>query len=145
MTTPPLFSTFSALTELAVTAAVFWFFYHALGRASYRWGVITVAIVYETLFNITYMVLRLVTHEEGVTHDHPIWVTWFVGVHGALSLLMFVGLIAFVAWAHRAVRRGEAHPVGAHPRTTWAFLGVWTLSILSGEAIYAFYWMNIIT
>ena len=144
VTTPPLFSTFSAATELVVTAAVFWFFFQAMRRASYRWGVITVAIVYETIFNITYMVSRLVTHEEGVTHEHAAWVTWFVGVHGALSLLMFVGLIGYVAWAYRRVRAGDPHPITSHPRLAWTFLVLWTLSILSGEAIYAFYWAGVI-
>lgn len=142
---PPLYSTFSAVTELFVTAAVFWFFYQALAHANYRWGLIAVAIVYEILFNISYMVRRLFAHEEGVTHVHEPWVTWFVAAHGTLSLLMFIGLIGLVVWAWRRQRHGEVHPIGRRRALSYVFLGLWTVSILSGEAIYAFYFLGIIS
>lgn len=144
MSVPPAFSTLSAITELFVTAAVIWFFWHALRGADYRWGVMTVAIAYETLFNITYMVLRLVSHEEGVTHQHPAWVTWFVGFHGAISLAMFVGLIWLVVWAWRRVRAGDADPIGRRAKLSYTFLALWAVSILSGEAIYAMYWFGVV-
>lgn len=141
---PPPFSTLSAVTELFVSAAVFYFFYQALRHVNYRWGLITVAIVYETLFNITYMVSRLFEHEEGVTHHHPGWVTGFVAFHGTLSLLMFLGLIGFVVWAWRRVRAGDADPIGNWRRLSYGFLVLWTISILTGEAIYLMYWTDVI-
>lgn len=144
MAVPPAFSTFSAITELVVTVAVFWFFRQAMTRASYRWGVITVALVYETLFNITYMVSRLVTTDQGGAQEYPAWVIWFLGIHGTLSLVMFIGLIAYVVWARRSVKGGVRDPIGENPREAWTFLGLWSLSVLSGEAIYAFYWAGII-
>lgn len=144
MAIPPAFSTLSAATELLVTAAVVWFFYRAFTAQDYRWGLITVAIAYETLFNITYMVMRLFQHEEGVTHQHAAWVSWFLGVHGALSLVMFIGLIAFVVWMWRRHRAGDPDPLGGRRRLAYAFLWLWGLSILSGEAIYLFYWTDVI-
>jgi putative flippase GtrA len=142
---PPLYSTFSAVTELFVTAAVFWFFYRALGHGDYRFGLITAAIVYETLFNISYMVRRLFTHQEGVTHTHEPWVTWFVAVHGTLSLAMFIGLVWLVVWAWRRTRAGDLHPLAGRRGLAYTFIGLWTASILSGEAIYLFYWTGVIS
>lgn len=144
VTVPPPLSTLSAVTELFVTAAVFYFFYQALRHANYRWGLMTVAIVYETLFNITYMVSRLIVHEEGATHQHPGWVTGFVAFHGSLSLVMFLGLIGFVVWAWRRVRAGEPDPIGARRSLSYGFLVLWTISILTGEAIYLMYWTGVI-
>ena len=141
---PPLFSTFSAITELFVTVAVGWFFWRAFAAKDYRWGVITVAIVYETLFNITYMVRRTFEHEEGVTHTHDAWVTWFVGIHGALSLLMFLGLIGFVVWLYRQTRAGNPDPVSRVRGLSYAFLALWSISVLTGEAIYLFYWTGVV-
>jgi hypothetical protein len=132
----PLFTHFTAATELLVTAAVAWFFYHALRHQDYRFGVITSALVYETAFNISYMVLRIIQHNTAV--DHPTWITSFVAAHGTLSLVMFLGLIGYVAWAFVRVRRGDPHPMGASPRLAAAFLVFWGLSILSGELIYVF-------
>lgn len=143
--TPPAFSSLSAATELLVSAAVYWFFFRALRFGDHRWGLILVAIAYETLFNITYMVSRLVVHQEGRTHEHPAWVTGFVVVHGLLSLVMFLGLIAYVAWGRRAWNSGAPNPFGAHRRLSVQFLVWWTLSVASGEAIYLFYWLGVIS
>ncbi len=144
MASPPLYSTFSAITELLVTGVVFWFFYQALRHANYRWGIMAAALAYETLFNITYMVSRLFTHEEGVTHEHASWVTWYIAAHGTLSLVMFIALVWFVIWAWRRTRKGDLDPIGAHRNWAYTFLVLWTISILSGEAIYAFYFFDII-
>jgi uncharacterized membrane protein YozB (DUF420 family) len=141
---PPLFSTFSALTELFVTAVVLWFFYKALKFADYRFGIMGTALLYETAFNIVYMVSRLFVHEEGVTHTHAPWVSWFVGFHGALSLLMFIGLIWIVVWSYRRVRRGDANPLLARRRLSRSFLALWIVSVVTGEIIYAMYWLDLI-
>lgn len=141
---PPAFSTLSAITELFVTAAVVWFFHQAMRHQRYRFAVMTIALVYETLFNITYMVSRLFEHEEGVTHTHDAWVTWFVAIHGTLSLAMFIGLIWLVVWTGIRYRRGDPHPLGGRGRLVATFLWLWGASILSGELIYIFQWTGII-
>lgn len=142
MTVPPTFSTFSALTELLVTAAVLWFFLRALKFADYRFGIMSVALVYETAFNIVYMVSRLFVHEEGVTHTHAPWVTWFVAFHGTLSLVMFIGLIWIVVWSYRRTRRGEPNPLLRRRTMSRVFLAAWTVSVATGEVIYVMYWLN---
>lgn len=140
MPTPPLFSTFSAVTELLVTAAVVWFFYNALKKADYRWGVITAALIYETLFNITYMVSRLALHTSSTDVERPGWYIGFVAFHGTLSLVMFLGLIALVVWAYERRKQGMEDPLGAHRKLSWTFLVLWFVSIGTGELIYIMQW-----
>ena len=141
---PPIFSTFSAATEVLVTVVVLWFFYRALRFGDYRFGIMLGALIYETAFNITYMVSRLFVHEEGVTHVHEPWVTWFVAFHGSLSLLMFIGLIWIVAWSYRRIRAGEANPLLRRKRLSQTFIALWLVSVTTGEIIYAMYWLDII-
>jgi hypothetical protein len=141
---PPAFSTFSALTELLVTAAVLWFFHQALRHGSYRFGLMTGAIIYETGFNITYMVSRIFDHTEGETHVHDAWVTWFVAIHGTLSLVMFIGLIWIVAWSYRRVKAGQPNPLLANRVLSHTFLAAWLVSVVTGEVIYALYWLDVI-
>lgn len=140
MPTPPLFSTFSAVTELLVTGAVVWFFYQALKKGQYRWGIITAALVYETLFNITYMVSRLTAHTSSAEVERPDWYIGFVAFHGTLSLVMFLGLIALVVWAYERRKQGMADPLGTHRGLSWTFLALWFVSILTGELIYIMQW-----
>jgi hypothetical protein len=144
MTVPPTFSTFSAATELVVTAVVVWFFYRALRFGDYRFGLMSAALVYETAFNITYMVSRIFLHEEGVTHVHEPWVTWFVAFHGSLSLGMFIGLIWITAWGYRSLRRGNPNPLLARKKLSITFLVLWGVSVTTGEMIYAMYWLDLI-
>jgi hypothetical protein len=131
--TPSLFSTLSAITELVVTAAVVYFFWRALKHQNYRWPIITAALVYETQFNITYMVSRFGAHTES---ENAAWYTLFVIFHGTLSLIMFLGLIGFVLWARSAYKAGDPHPLGRVHGLTYTFLALWGVSIVSGEILY---------
>lgn len=133
MTVAP-FSHFSAVSELFVTAAVFYFFWKAVKEDDHRWAFITVVIAFETLVNITYMARRLVESEPKGTAAG--WTVALAAVHGALSLLMFLGLVAFVLLSFRAARVEHRNYFREHPLTTATFLVLWTLSVLTGEALY---------
>lgn len=128
------FSHFSAVSELFVTAAVFYFFRRAVRWDDYRWTFIWIVIAFETLVNITYMVARLASSSP--KSDHPALVTWLLAGHGTLSLFMFIGLIAFVMLAFRAAKVEKANLFRANPVATWTFVALWTLSVLTGEALY---------
>ena len=129
------FSHFSAVSELFVTAGVFYFFRRALRWDDYRWTFISIVIAFETLVNIVYMISRLAAAEP--RGEHPAALTWLLAGHGTLSLLMFLGLVAFVMIAFRAAKVDRANLFRANPVLTWTFLGLWTLSVLTGEALYA--------
>lgn len=124
----------SAVTELVVTAGVFYFFAQALLRDRYRWAFVWIVVGYETLFNITYMASRLAGHEPRA--DYPAWTTTLLVAHGVLSLVMFLGLIAFLVVAFRRRHVEGENFFREHRQLTWTFLAFWTISILSGEAIY---------
>lgn len=128
------FSHFSAASELFVTAGVFYFFYQAVRHDRFRWGFIAILLAFETLVNITYMSSRIV--QSGPTSDRPAWATWLLAGHGTLSLLMFLGLIAFVMLAFRHARVEKENYFRERMAPTWVFLALWTVSVLSGEALY---------
>lgn len=131
----PPFSHFTAASELFVTAAVFYFFFMAMRRNDYRWGLVTITIAFETLVNITYMASRLTQHTtSGV--DHPAWVTALLAGHGVLALAMFLGLVAYVVVAFRKVRVERDNLLARRKGMSYAFLVLWGLSVLSGELIY---------
>jgi uncharacterized membrane protein YozB (DUF420 family) len=131
----PWFSTFTASTELAVTAAVFYVFHRAIEHGEFAGRVLGAAIAYEVLFNISYMTSRLFTHDHG-TH-HADWMVATLAGHGALSLAMFVGLLVFSFLAWRGHRQGR-NVFAEHQRWTAAFAGLWMVSLLSGEIVFLF-------
>lgn len=135
MASVPAFSTFSAISELFVTAAVFYFFSMALRRNDFRWALIGITIAFETLFNITYMASRLGQSAQA-NLPQPAWVVALLAGHGTLSLAMFLGLIAFILIAYRRHRVEGINLFATRRRLTYAFLALWTLSVLSGELIY---------
>ncbi len=128
-------SHFSAATELLVTAGVFYFFWRAIRFDDFRWPLIWITIGYETLFNITYMAVRLARHDPAP--DYPGWATLLLAGHGTLSLIMFLGLIAFVMVAFRQRHVGDLNVFRDHGSFTLLFIVLWTTSIVSGELIYA--------
>lgn len=129
----PAFSHFSAISELFVTAAVFHVLWHAWKHDELRLRLLGGVLAFEALVNITYMSLRIAMPSGGLKTTG--WMGWLLAGHGTLSLLMFVGLIAFALEARRLKRDGR-NLVRERPGTTLGFVALWTLSIASGEAIY---------
>jgi len=127
------FSTFSAITELIVTAAVFTYLWQGWRNDRLLTGLITGALVYEIAVNVAYMTFRIIS--PPTTHVYPGWVEAVLPWHGILSLLMLLGLIGLVIEAHRFGKRGE-NVLRLRPRTTLGFALLWTVSIVSGELIY---------
>lgn len=136
------FSHFSAASELLVTAGVFYFFWRALRHNDFRWTLVWTVIAFETLFNITYMAGRFAAHEP-VAGKTPSWATALFIAHGTLSLVMFVGLVAFVLVAFRHERVDRTNLFRARLATTWTFLTLWTLSVATGEALYVLQLANV--
>lgn len=127
------FSTLSAVTELFVTAAVYTVIWQAYHHDRFRGGLLSFALTYEVLVNVAYMTFRLVS--DGGGSDRPEWLSLLYAGHGLLSLVMLVGLIWFGLAAFRAHRRGR-NLFREQKSATVAFVVLWAVSILSGEAIY---------
>ncbi len=130
----PWFSAFSAITELFVTAAILYVLYMAVFRDEFKGGILAVALAYEVIFNISYMTSRLFTH--GDTSHHANWMVALLAGHGILSLIMFLGLVALGGVAYVKHRREGRNIFAEHAALTGLFVGLWMVSILSGEAIF---------
>jgi heme A synthase len=129
----PAYSVFSASSELLVTAAVFYVLWRAYARGEFRKGLLAAVLSFEALANISYMAYRAVRPSGGA--DLPGWLTATAALHGLLSLAMFLALVFFAAMAWRDDARGENF-FRDHRAATWAFVGLWTVSIVSGEFLF---------
>lgn len=133
----PAFSTFSAVAEFFVTAGVFYIVLRSYRQKGFAWQLAAALIVFEFSVNMMYMIFRMrevsAGHEAAST---PNPLAPFMATHGILSLLVFLLLVVYSYLAFVADKRGR-HFFRDHPAVTWSFLGLWTLSVGSGWALYA--------
>jgi len=90
-------------------------------------------LCFEAVANVSYMAYRLVVPARPA--GLPGWLVATAALHGLLSLVMLLALVFFAAMAWRDDARGENF-FRDHAATTWAFVGFWGLSILSGEFLF---------
>jgi uncharacterized membrane protein YozB (DUF420 family) len=128
----PLYSTIALLAELIVSSAIFYTIYQGYKRNKLPEKVAIGALVYEILFDISYMIFRLPARENGANKS---LLTGLGIFHGTLSLIMFASLIAFFVLAIKNYRRNVNY-FRVHKRLTFAFLFLWSISVLSGVALY---------
>lgn len=127
----PLYSTFALVAETVVSAAVFYCFYSGYKRGKFPVKLAVATMVYETLFDISYMVFRVPAQDS---HMLPPWELALGATHGILSLVMFAALLVYFGLAIRHYRRENFFR--KHKRPTFTFLVFWTISVLSGFALY---------
>lgn len=132
----PALSVFSAASELVVTVAVFYVFYRAYARNDWRGGLLAIVLAFEVLVNVTYMSYRFILPHPGTTDG----LGWLRAGHGILSLLMLVALFAY-AWLARDAYREGRNMLREAPRGMWSFIGLWTLSVASGEVLFVLQYM----
>lgn len=132
----PLFSTFTLLTELCVTATIVYVFYSGYKHNRFPAKPAFFAIAYETLFNISYMVYRSLEHSSEHKDESEAGFEVLLAIfHGVLSLAMFISLIVFLLIAWKKYKAG-INFFFAHKVLTGLFLFLWSLSILSGIGYY---------
>ncbi|HTM68281.1 MAG TPA: hypothetical protein VL426_03180 [Candidatus Binatia bacterium] len=129
----PIYSTVSLVTELFVSAGIVTAIVQAYRKNVFRKRLVLLTLAYETLFNVSYMIYRVLTHEEE-PHESKIDVGLAI-FHGTLSLAMFIALIVFMIIAWKRYAKG-VNFFRAHRILTGMFLFLWALSILSGIAFY---------
>jgi len=131
----PPFSLFSAASELFVTAGVFWIIRRNWTRRSFPLAIFLAVSLFEALVNVLYMANRAsaaATGAESLSRGLKI----FFAAHGMLSLLAYLVFVVLGVLAYQEQRAGRFF-FREHPALTWTFLTVWTVSIVSGEAIFA--------
>ena len=131
----PAYSIFSAASELLVTVAVLYVVRRAYAHSDFRRGLLVVVLAFEAFVNISYMAYRMAVPSDGLA-GAPHWLTATAALHGLLSLGMFLFLLFLAAMAWRDDQRGENF-FREHAGTTWAFVGLWMLSVASGEFLFA--------
>lgn len=136
---PFYFSTFSAISELIVTALVLSVIFDNLKGNPLRWKLLFGTLAFELAVNVMYMVQRTIVVAEN--HPDPLgnWVSVLGALHGILSLVMFIGLIWLAVLAYRASRQGIAY-FQQRAGLTWVFVVLWIISVASGEVIYFAVW-----
>lgn len=135
----PAYSIFSALSELLVTAAVFYVVWRAWHHNDFRRGLLVCVLVFEAAVNISYMAVRMLAPSSSL-HDSPDWLVTTAALHGLLSLAMFLFLIFITVLAWRDNERGHNF-LRESPAMTWAFVALWTISIVSGEFLFAAFYL----
>lgn len=128
----PAFSTFSAISELFVTAAVFYVIFADLKGRPFQWKLAFTVIGFEFLVNMMYMIIRMKEHTE--TNLDSGFVAFAAG-HGFLSLLVFILFVIFSFLAYSASKK-EKNFFRENLGMTYAFIVLWSISVVSGEILY---------
>lgn len=132
---PPLLSTVTLITELAITAGVLALFYRGFKYGVFSRILALAVLSYEIIFNISYMVTRALTHDAAETVKHSPLHIGIAIFHGTFSLIMFVTLIVFLIFAWRGYARGENFFSNHKTLSIW-FLVLWMIAVISGALFY---------
>jgi hypothetical protein len=130
--TPSAFSTFSAISELFVTAGVVYVCTKSYLGRGFPWKLAAVVATFEFCVNMAYMVVRMGEHANPAQRS-PF--AWLAAIHGSLSLLVFAAFVILTFLAYFAHKRGEQY-FRDRPKVYWTFMVFWFLSVGSGEAFY---------
>ncbi len=134
----PAFSLFSALSELVVTAGVLYVVRRNWTRRTFPFALFLAVAIFEGTINVMYMAKRA----SEASAAHAVVSTLSTGMklafatHGLLSLLAYLVFVVLGVFAHQEQQR-QRWFFRERPALTWAFLVVWTISVVSGEVIFA--------
>ena len=132
----PPFSIFSAVSELFVTAGVFYVIRRNWTKRPFPLALFLGVAVFEALVNVLYMANRAARAAAG-TEAISTGMKIAFAAHGMLSLLAYLVFVVLgvIAWQEQRAGRWFFRE---RPVLTWTFAVVWAISILSGEALFAF-------
>ena len=134
MTIPP-FSIFSAISELFVTAGVFFIIRRNWTRRTFPLGIFLAVALFEALVNVMYMANRAAQAAAGGAGTIAPAMKIFFAAHGMLSLLAYLVFVILGVFAYQDQKDGRFW-FRDRPALTWIFLVVWTISIVSGETLF---------
>lgn len=135
----PAFSLFSAISELFVTAGVLFVVRRNWTRRPFPFAVFLSVALFEGLVNVMYMANRASQASSAAAAAAPAIPTGMkiaFAAHGLLSLLAYLVFVVLGTLAHQEQKESRWY-FRDHPVITWTFLVVWTISIVSGEALFA--------
>ena len=129
----PPFSLFSAISELFVTAGVFWVIRRNWTRRPFPLALFLTVALFEAFVNVLYMASRSSAAASGNTI--PPNMRLFFALHGMLSLLAYLVFVVFGVLAYQDQREGRFW-FRDRPVITWTFIVVWIISVGSGEVLF---------
>lgn len=100
----------------------------------FRWKMLGLVLVFELCVNIVYMVGRS-ARVDSSTEISTAMKLFFAG-HGILSLAMFVALVFAYILSVIDVKEGKPTIFERRPAMAYVFIGLWMVSVLSGEALF---------
>ncbi len=130
----PPFSLFSAISELFVTAAVFYVVWRNWNRRTFPLPLLVVVALFEALVNVAYMATRASRASTGADAISTGMKIMFAA-HGMLSLLAFLVFVVLAVYAWMDQRAGRWF-FRERPALTWTFLALWVVSVGSGETLF---------
>jgi hypothetical protein len=130
----PAFSIFSAVSELFVTAGVFYVVRRNWTRRPFPLALLIGVALFEALVNVVYMANRAARASSGAD-TLSAGMKIFYAAHGMLSLLAYLVFVVLAVFAWQDQRAGKWF-FRDRPALTWAFLIVWTVSVVSGEILF---------
>ncbi|MCB0332877.1 MAG: hypothetical protein KDD55_05210 [Bdellovibrionales bacterium] len=138
----PSFSTFSAIAELFVTAAVLFIVSQNYKGKGFSGKLALTVILFEFSVNMLYMIHRLNQATSETTKEVTSgFMVAVMAIHGSLSLLVFIMLAILCSLAFLDFKKGK-YFFQSHKKVTFIFLGLWLLSVISGEVLYYWRWIS---
>ena len=133
----PPFSLFSAVSELFVTAGVFYVIRRNWTRQPFPFALFLTVSLFEALVNVMYMASRsdaatAPQAKEALSTGMKIA---YAG-HGLLSLVAYLVFVVLGVLAYQEQKAGRWF-FPERPALTWSFLVLWVISIGSGEVIFS--------
>ena len=133
----PPFSLFSAISELFVTAGVLFVVRRNWTRRAFPFGLFLAVSLFEALVNVMYMANRsAAASAPGTTEALSTGMKLAFAAHGMLSLVAYLVFVVLGVLAYQEHKAGRWF-FRDRPALTWGFLALWTISIGSGEALFA--------
>ncbi|HSA84033.1 MAG TPA: hypothetical protein VLF20_04060 [Patescibacteria group bacterium] len=133
MDSPPLFSTFTLVTEVIITCLILYIFYAGYKQNVFHKKIVFFTLAYEIIFNISYMSYRALTHVH--EREHSGFHIAVAAFHGIFSILMFILLIVFFVVAWKKYGQGKNF-FKDHKVLTFGFIFLWMIAIFSGLGFY---------
>ena len=132
----PPFSLFSAISELFVTAGVFYVIRRNWIQKPFPFAFFLTVSLFEALVNVMYMANRsAAASAPGAKEALSTGMKIAYAGHGLLSLVAYLVFVVLGVLAYQEQKAGRWF-FRERPALTWTFLVVWVISIGSGEAIF---------
>jgi hypothetical protein len=137
----PPFSIFSAVSELFVTAGVLFVIRRNWTRRKFPFALFLGVSLFEALVNVMYMASRsAAATAPGAKEALSTGMKLAYAGHGLLSLLAYLIFVVLGTLAYQEQKAGRWF-FRDRPALTWSFLVLWTVSIGSGETIFALHYL----